>query len=144
MEYYIFKKNNNTKEKEEWYLGEPFYKKYIFSVNLEAKTMGFYINKERNINNVNDSKNNDNQNNITQNDERNNNILKYIIEIIIIIGLLFISYYIGVTVRERRRKRANELKDDNYEYLPEKNKNINKHSNDINKQFIELNSKLGL
>ena len=140
----IFKKNNNTKEKEEWYLGEPFYKKYIFSVNLEAKTMGFYINKERNINNVNDSKNNDNQNNITQNDERNNNILKYIIEIIIIIGLLFISYYIGVTVRERRRKRANELKDDNYEYLPEKNKNINKHSNDINKQFIELNSKLGL
>ena len=54
------------------------------------------------------------------------------------------AYYIGLIVREKRRKRANELKDDFYEYLPEKNKSINDISDESQKQQIELNSKLGL
>ena len=73
-------------------------------------------------------------------------IFKYLIEIIVGVILLYIAYYIGVTVKERRKKRANELKDDNYEYLPEKNlkKNINDtNNNDIKKQQIELNTQLG-
>jgi hypothetical protein len=39
----IFKKNKNSKEKELWYLGEPFYKKYTFSINPDAQTIGFYV-----------------------------------------------------------------------------------------------------
>ena len=144
----IFKKNINSKEKEIWYLGEPFYKKYSFTINPDAKTIGFYIQKDKNI--IIKDKNN---NNITDKDNINiekkkkemNKILKIIIEIVVLISFSLIAYYIGVTVRERRKKRVNELKDDNYEYLSEKDKNINKIQNENNsQQFIELNSKLGV
>ena len=162
----IFKKYNNKNEKDIWYIGEPFYKKFGITFNLDAKTIGFYLNKEK-ISKNNEEKenddikdnnhnkmNNEGKENTTQNEiekkEGNNkskiriNIIKYTVEIIVVSFLILISYYIGVTVRERRRKRANELKD-NYEYLPEKNKN----NNDINydskgSKFVELNSKLGL
>ena len=71
--------------------------------------------------------------------------VNYLIEIIVLIVFVGIAYYIGVTVRERRKKRANELKDDNYEYLSERDKNINSNSNETNShQFVELNSRLGL
>ena len=63
----------------------------------------------------------------------------------VVITLIIIAFYVGKTYREKRIKRANELKDDNYEYLPEKNNNINDIKNDLkNNQFVELNSKLGL
>ena len=43
------------------------------------------------------------------------------------------------------QKIVNELKDDNYEYISYNNKDINEYGNEIkNKQFIELNRKLGL
>ena len=159
----IFKINNDTNDNDGWYLGEPFYKKYPFSVNLDAKTIGFYLYKEEKNKIINNTKNIDKNNkttdieetisvenktnnkNMTENKNENmNKVLKYIIEIIIGIGLLFIAYYIGVRVRERRRKRANELKDDNYEYIPEKNKDINVNNNSKTQKFVELNSKLGL
>ena len=152
----IFEKDKKEKGKEIWHLGEPFYKKYTFTINPDAKTIGFYIDKLKTNNkiindtNVNNNNNNNNKtyDNIIEDKNDNfkiNNIIKYIIEIIFVIILVFIAYYIGVTVKERRRKRANELKDDNYEYLPEKNKNINDKQNDLkNQQFVELNSRLGL
>ena len=144
----IFKKNLDLKEKEIWHLGEPFYKKYSFTINPDAKTIGFYIEKDKNIiikdRNIN--------NNITDKDninkEKNNiriKLIKIIIEIIAVISISLSAYYIGLTVKERRKKRANELKDDNYEYLSEKDKNINKPPKDNNsQQFIELNSRLGI
>ena len=147
----IFRKNNNNIH-EEWQLGEPFYKKFTFSINPNAKTIGFYIGKEKSkesavkINETNSNDDNIRYDDIDKknNNENMNNVIKYIIEILVVIGLILIAYYIGVTVRERRRKRANELKDDNYEYLPEKNKNINEESKDTKKQqFVELNSRLG-
>ena len=139
----IFKKNINLKEKEIWYLGEPFYKKYSFSINLDAKTIGFYIEKDKNLF-IKDRNNNiDKQNkNKEDNNKEMNKIIKIIIEIIIIIGITFLAFYIGITVKERRKKRANELKDDNYEYLSEKDKNINNHSK--YHQIVELNSRLGV
>ena len=73
-----------------------------------------------------------------------NTILKYFIEIIVVIAIALVAYYIGVTVNEKRKKRANELKDDNYEYLSDSNKDINQIKNETKtKQFVELNSKLG-
>ena len=164
----IFKKHIKEDVEEIWEIGEPFYKKYGFTINLDAKTIGFYLDKEKTSNNnekkdnkdINDSNdkngNNENKVNSTKNEiEKNkendinkknlrNNILKHLIEIIIVLILIIISYYIGVTVRERRKKRANELKD-NYEYLPEQSKNINDINNDSKgKTLVELNSKLGL
>ena len=48
-------------------------------------------------------------------------------------------------VKEGRKKRANELKDDSYEYISEDNKDINNNKNgQNNKQLVELNSKLGI
>jgi len=150
----IFKNNMKTNSKDFWYLGEPFYRKYIFSIDLDSRTIGFYFEEKRNDKQVNDIKNNNNNkientkklddmNNKSNNN--NNNILKYFIEIIIVIGIAFIAYYIGVTIREKRRKRANELKDENYEYMPEKNRDINDISNTQKKEkLVELNSRLGL
>ena len=145
----VFKKNENSKEiDEKWYLGEPFYKKYPFSINPDAKTIGFYIERDRNII-IKDKKGSNTTDNINDDSSKEksqmNKIVKYLIVIIVLIVFVGIAYYIGVTVRERRKKRANELKDDNYEYLSEKDKNINSNSNETNShQFVELNSRLGL
>ena len=136
----IFKANDiNLKIKGIWALGETFYKKYTFTLNVDAKIIGFYnpnlpIDKE-------ELQTNNGGNNKTINER------KYIIKkilfifflIILIIGLLVLTFIFGMKMKEERKKRANELKDDNYEYLSEtKEKNINKP-----KQIIELNSKIG-
>ena len=74
-------------------------------------------------------------------DNKNNfifkNIYKYIIEIIIFVISIIFAVYIGMKIKESRKKRANELKDDDYEYTSHNN-NIN---NSLNKtgQNIELN-----
>ena len=54
----IFPKNiKNIRNKNTWYLGDPFYRKYPFTINLEAKTIGFYSNEI-----INKTKNNINGN----------------------------------------------------------------------------------
>ena len=128
----IFKNNATTTDNDFWYLGEPFYKKYPFSINLDAKTVGFYLDIEKNGKKSNSTKNKNETNSIDDVDKNNTNdnksmnkILKYFIEIIFVIIIALVAYYIGVTVNEKRKKRANELKDDNYEYMPEENKIIN-------------------
>jgi len=116
----IFRKNNENENGKEWQLGEPFYRKFSFTMNPDSKTIGFYVGKGKNKE-LNDTINADNLN-------ENSNALKYILiigGIILGLGLLFMAYYIGTIVREKRRKRANELKDDDYEYLPEENNKIN-------------------
>jgi hypothetical protein len=147
--FVIFAKNftddKKYNSKDVWYLGEPFYKKYSFSVNLDSKTIGFYGDKIHNFTNINNKTQNVDKTNKDYNFKgKMNSTIKYIIEIVVGIILLLIAYYIGVTVREKRRKRANELKDDNYEYFPEKNKGINDISDDPQKQQIELNTKFGI
>ena len=152
----IFKNNATTTGNDFWYLGEPFYKKFTFSINLDAKTIGFYsdneligkkVNKTKNkeINNTKILDDDINKNSINDNNKSMNKILKYFIDIIIIIIIALLAYYIGVTVREKRKKRANELKDENYEYMPERNKDINENNSTQKKEkLVELNSQLGL
>ena len=113
----IFSKNNKN---DVWQLGEPFYKKFTFTMNPDSKTIGFYVGKGKSKE-LNETINSDSLN-------ENNNVLKYIFiigGIILGLALLFMAYYIGTIVREKRKKRANELKDDDYEYLPEENNKIN-------------------
>ena len=141
----VFKNENSSHPKELWNLGEPFYKKFTISGNLDSKIIGVYKAQIKNDEEEIDYENNINETTMKNYQKNIKRVLLYIIAIIIGIGLLFFAYFLGVRVRERRRKLANELKDDNYEYLPEKNKNINEDTNSTNKQqFIELNSKLGL
>ena len=131
----LFKNNATITGNDSWYLGEPFYRKYTFSINLDAKTIGFYLNKEVNGKKANNTKNNDKINstddddvvneNDTNDNKSMNKILKYTLEIIVVIIIAVLAYYIGVTVSQKRKKRANELKDENYEYMPEENKIIN-------------------
>ena len=68
-------------------------------------------------------------------------IIKYVIIFLLSFGGLYCAYYIGLKARERRRKKANELKDDDYEYIPEINKDINNFNNNKEKKFLELNMK---
>jgi hypothetical protein len=143
----IFKNNKTTTGDDSWYLGEPFYRKYTFSINVDAKTIGFYdkkvnvkkVNKTKNNNKINSTKilndDDDDENKNNTNDNKSmNKILKYFLEIIIAIGIALLAYYIGVTVREKRKKRANELKDENYEYMPEQSKDINENNNNQKKE----------
>ena len=93
-----------------WLLGKPFFKQYYMIFDYDNKQIGLYTKIFE------DTDNNNSFNNI---------IFIYIIIIvfllIIIIGLTFalIKCYTNLP----RKKRANELLDDNYEY--EKNTNIN-------------------
>ena len=101
-----------------WVFGEIFLKKYYFTFNPDKKLIGFY----RSINNkkiIEDKK-----------DYRKTQIIIIIIGIvlifinIIIFGLFLWKKKFG----NERRKRANELNDDNYDYLTgdsDKNKIIN-------------------
>ena len=106
--------NNN------WYLGLPFLKKYQFIFNYDSKSIGFY---NENIK----EKNNDCEN--EKNNDRNffkKLNMRIIIEIvvgIILIGLIVIAFVIGKSNNYKRKKRANELTDDNFEYFSNENNN---------------------
>ena len=144
----IFPKNIiSEKNKYIWYLGEPFYKKYPFTIDFDDKTLGFYI-KEKIHENKTKIENIDNKDNNKVRNHNNShikNILFKIGEIIAIIGLLIGAYFIGKKVNEGRKKRANELKDDYYEYVADIKKDINEFEHDKkNNQLVELNSKLSL
>ena len=72
-------------------------------------------------------------------------ISKIFFEISFCIILVWIGYYIGKKIHEQRKKRANELRDDNYEYYSENNnyKNFNKNDsliqNNYNKKETSTN-----
>ena len=141
----IFKKTNNStqkKEKDIWYLGQPFIKKYPFSINYDSKTIGFYFNKDKEKEIIENTKNKFEK---MEDHSKIKTIIKYIGIILISLGALYFAYYIGLKAREKRRKRANEMKDDDFEYIPEKNKDINEiEDNNKNQKLLELNSKLNI
>ena len=102
--------NNN------WYLGLPFIKRYQFIFNYDLKTIGFY---NENIKEKNNTKGETGKSN------KNKNV-RLIIEIfvgILLIGLIVVAFIIGKRINNRRKNRANELNDDNYEYFSQENNN---------------------
>ena len=112
--YFMIYSSNSVELK--WTFGEIFLKKYYFTFNRNKKLIGYYSNmiKEGEI----DKKNN------------NENKTPSIGIIILIIGilLLIINIIIGICLWQKkcgnnRRKRANELKDDNYDYLADNSDN---------------------
>ena len=97
-----------------WDLGTPFLKKYQFDYNFEKLQIGYY--------HIQRHKDDDE-------DEPNNNFWKYLIITFLILLLIGISLAVGIYLGRKyfkyKKRRANELKDDDFEYEEgKKEKNI--------------------
>ena len=102
----IFKENDNRNE---WKFGQPFYRKFKLTINLDDNWIGLY-----NPNNPIIEKNTGNDDNNDGNKTRN--IILIIALVIFVIGLAVGMFFLGRKLRNDRKKRANELMDDNYDY----------------------------
>ena len=120
-----------------WNFGLLFFKKYYLTFNSDTKILGVYdIQKDES-----NDKNKDGERENEKKSENKENNSSIILKIILIIGisLIFINLiFFGVKMylskkknAEPRKKRACEI-DDDYEYLPENNKEGNNNSNTIN------------
>ena len=118
----IFQKTFMRKD-QIWYFGEPFYKKYPFSLDLDDNIISFYLEKDEDKYEVSD-KNGYIKTGYGRNSQTYK-ILLFIIVLLLLLFLILIALYLYLIIKEKRKKRINELKDDNYEYLSEKDKTIN-------------------
>ena len=109
---------SNTK----WILGSPFLRKYQFVYDFGNKQIGYYYDKNRKE--IYDEEENEINN---SNNEKNNKFWIYFgyISLIVFLAVLLVvlGFLLGKKVYNIRKKRANELDDDNYDY--KKNKIIN-------------------
>ena len=120
------------KTREEWKLGFPFFKKYNFIYNHDAKLLGF-INQNKILNDkIDDILNNNNNNTkikISNNFYNDKNFIKIILIIIfgliaLIIVILFFGVLIGKKIFGVRKTKVNELLE-LYDYSAKNNeKNI--------------------
>ena len=98
-----------------WKFGKLFLKKYFFNFEADSKLIGFYNNlipEEPN----------------KKEDDKNYNIWKWILWVFIVIIVGVLGFYIGHSIKKSyRKKRANELDDDDFEY---KQKSNNDEKND--------------
>ena len=101
----FIKKNNkyvfvivftNNEEIKDWVMGEKFLRKYQLIFDLDRKIIGFYT---------------------PQNDSSNPFIIKFLLITFILITILLLIY-IFFRLKKPRKIRANELLDDNYDYIP--------------------------
>ena len=103
--YKYFKIIKHEFYNDDWYFGKPFFQKYQLIFDYDNKKIGLYS-KIFSDNDVNDDKNN------------GQNIIIYILIIlglsIIIVGLIFLI--IKIYKKFPKKKKANELIDDNYVY----------------------------
>jgi hypothetical protein len=145
----IFDSDEENKNSQEWTIGEQFIKKHTFSFNIDRKSILFYNEKQFNDKfEENDIIEGINENDILSKRD-NKNIFIIIILIVGAICFSILSFYLGIKIRERRKKRANELRDE-YEYISERETNnisinsANNYKNRISKnekniKEIELN-----
>ena len=101
----------NNNDFNDWILGRPFLKKYLFLYNQDSRMIGFYKNKEKEKS----------INNRDGNSKFNLYLILIILNIlfvviIITISVLFYKYYI-----KNKKNRANEL-EDTFEYISQENK----------------------
>ena len=114
---------------ERWVFGKPVLRKYPMLINYEAQTIGYY---------------NENWEVDYDKKDKNSNGEKYyyfywmislVIILFFVIGVIF--YFVGKNRNKMKKRRANELLDDNYDYIPtkingeESNKNENFENNNI-------------
>ena len=93
-------------------MGLPFLRRYQFIFNYDSKTIGFY---NENVKQKNETKSNN-----SNSDSNSNSHFRIILEVgivLLLILLIIIVFIIGQKIISQRKKRANELTDDNFEYL---------------------------
>ena len=112
----VFKKSGNNNNI--WKLGEPFFSHFQFTFDQEKKTVGFYNPILPRIKNEDYLKNIQERNKNIINDPNNKKTITYIImiSVILIIVLGIVAYFLGKKLNENRKKRANELNDEDFEY----------------------------
>ena len=127
----VFKKSENT-ENNIWKLGEPFLSHFQFTFDQDSKTVGFYNPKLEKIENdkyMNDEnyKNKD-KNKSNGKKIKENNIYLIILFAVVVILLAILAgsyYYFGKKIKENRKRRANELHDEDYDYQSQNIHNTN-------------------
>ena len=112
---------------ERWVFGKPVLRKYPMLINYEAQTIGYY-NENWEIDYDKNNKNNSG--------EKYYFYLMILLVIILffVIGVIF--YFVGKNKNKVKKRRANELLDDNYDYIPTK---VNNEENNKNDNFENNN-----
>ena len=124
--YFLVMFKNNSQN---WDIGEIFYRKYLTSFDYYSKTIAFYKTQIDDINKKTDiPEENNNSKQKQKNDETPNKSNAIKIVICVVVGVVLIAAVITIIIlvmklKKNRKKRADELKDDDYEYIPEKNIN---------------------
>ena len=107
--YYFLVIFKEKSEKNTWIFGQPFYKKYQFTINLDQNWVGFYNpNKEKIIPQKQESS--------TSGMSKTGKVLLIVGLVILFIGISVGMFFLGRKLKNDRKRRANELTDDNYEY----------------------------
>ena len=107
--YYFLVIFKEKSEKNTWFFGQPFYKKYQFTINLDQNWVGFYNpNKEKIIPQKQESS--------TSGMSKTNKVLLIVGLVILFIGISVGMFFLGRKLKNDRKRRANELTDDNYDY----------------------------
>ena len=126
----VFKKSKT--ENNIWKLGEPFFSHYQFTFDQEQKTVGFYnLNLERIPNSEyldklkKQKKKNDEENSENNNKNRSIFIIIIVIVILLIALSIGIAFFLGKKFNGNRKKRANELNDDDFDYSSQNKMNSN-------------------
>ena len=100
-----------------WMMGKPFLKKYPFTVNINEKYLNFYYDTDLNKHSSNDDNNPNKGISVTS--------LWIIVccTVVIISVLSFLIFRFCLYEKYFKKKRANELDDDDYDYTANKEKN---------------------
>ena len=113
-----------------WNLGLPFLQKYEFVHNYDRHHIGFYIpyeEEEETKEKEGEENNKENPENIPNNtgdDGSHKYIIIIVVGLIVAIILIIAAFLIGKNMYQSRKGRANELKDEDYDYIS-KDKNDN-------------------
>ena len=106
--YFLIIHSNFSKQ---WKIGKPLLKKYQITLNLDAKIITFYSSA------IGGNNNPTNSNGFLVDDKyRYKNIILIICCCILSIILFVVSFLFYKKLKSDRKKRANELKDEDYEY----------------------------
>ena len=129
------------KENKIWKFGHFFFRIHQLIFDYDSKIIGYYdrrieppkndSDKKKSDDNEDQDDKGDKDNKDGKKNKNNKKIFIYIALFIVVCIIVAIAFYLGMKYKESRKKRANELIDDNYDYDTADNNNI-KNNNIIN------------
>jgi hypothetical protein len=120
-----------------WKIGQIFLRIHQIFFDYDSKVVGYYDKRIEPIKNETErkgSKNNTSEDKIDSNNNKNYKYIIYIALFVVFCAIVFIAFYLGMKVKESRKKRANELKDDDYDYETYDNNKNSINNNIINNE----------